>query len=208
VNVDLPSCIAGSKRAWDDFVRVAAPVIYAAVRRALRARGRPQQETDDRVQEVYMRLLRDDCRLLRTFDPRRAALSTWLTLIARTVVHEHVRRKRLPTVEVDGLANMARTPSAADAAAPTSGRDNPPIPMSLLSDQQRQVIEMLFHHGLTVEQAAARLRVQPQTIRSAKHKALTRLREHLHTAMEDPEHADLKGYSDTQPATARKSTPP
>jgi DNA-directed RNA polymerase specialized sigma24 family protein len=53
------------------------------------------------------------------------------------------------------------------------------IPLHALSDQQRQVIGMLFQEGLSVEQAAARLGVEAQTIRSAKHKALTRLRERL-----------------------------
>jgi RNA polymerase sigma-70 factor (ECF subfamily) len=194
VNVDLPSCIAGSKRAWDEFVRAAAPVIYAAVRRSLRAKNRPQEETDDRVQEVYLRLLRDDCRLLRTFDPARAALSTWLTLISRTVVHEHVRRKRLPTVGVDGVPECVQSRSPANTNVAASEPDVP-IPMSLLSDQQRQVIEMLFHEGLSVEQAAARLGVEAQTIRSAKHKALTRLREHLKAAMDGSEIGQRKGCS-------------
>ena len=36
---------------------------------------------------------------------------------------------------------------------------------------------MLFDEDMSVEQAAARLNVDPQTIRSEKHKALTRLRE-------------------------------
>ncbi len=197
MNVDLPSCIAGSKNAWDDFVRAAAPVIYAAVRRSLRTRGRPQEETDDRVQEVYIRLLRDDCRLLRTFDPKRAALSTWLTLISRTVVHEHVRRKQLPTVAMDGLANLPKIPGG--GCTPTRNHAAGPeltLPISMLSDQQRQVIEMLFQQGLSVEQAAARLGVEAQPIRSAKHKALTRLREHLKTTLDHAENGPARGYPD------------
>jgi RNA polymerase sigma factor (sigma-70 family) len=182
LNVDLPACIAGSQRAWDDFVRAAAPIIYAGVRRSLRTRGvSSPAEIDDRVQDVFVRLLRDDCRLLRTFDPARASLPTWLTLIARTVVHEHQRKRSLPTHSLE----------AARSTEPASST-SPPVettlstPLGMLSDQQKQVIGMLFEEGLSVEQAAARLGVEAQTIRSAKHKALTKLREHLAAHVEGP----------------------
>lgn len=179
MNVDLPACIAGSKSAWDDFVRAAAPVIYAAVRRSHHSRGSlAVGEIDDRVQDVFMRLLRDDCKLLRTFDPTRASLVTWLTIIARTVVHEHARKKHLPTT---GLHGREPIPAATSPAAPDLSdlAIDSRLPLSALSEQQRQVIQMLFQEGLSVEQAAARLGVEAQTIRSAKHKALTRLRERL-----------------------------
>ena len=179
MNVDLPACIAGSKSAWDEFVRAAAPVIYAAVRRSHHSRGaQAVGEIDDRVQDVFMRLLREDCKLLRTFDPARASLVTWLTLIARTVVHEHARKKHLPTTGIDGRDAMAAPDSPPVPYASEPALD-PRLPLNSLSDRQRQVIVMLFQEGLSVEQAAARLGVEAQTIRSAKHKALTRLRERL-----------------------------
>src|SRR5688572_12492607 len=96
VDIDLNACLGGEKRAWDEFVRGSAPVIYAAVRRAMMRSGPcSQQDIDDRAQDVYVRLLQHDCKLLRAFDPKRASLSTWLTLIARTVVHEHSQKRRM-----------------------------------------------------------------------------------------------------------------
>jgi RNA polymerase sigma factor (sigma-70 family) len=206
VNVDLPSCIAGSKRAWDDFVRASAPVIYAAVRRALRSRHIDAAQTSDRVQDVYVRLLREDCKLLRTFNPSRASLVTWLTLIARTVVHEHARRRTLSTLPIDGRepAAPADNPHAADAPSHESTSPLSQFPLQLLSEQQRQVIEMLFQQGLSVEAAAARLGVEQQTIRSAKHKALTRLREALKAHLESPEDAESGGYRRPPPATTTR----
>ena len=175
LQVDLRACLAGGKDAWDAFVRGSAPVIYAAVQRAVRARVAARSSThdiDDRVQDVYVRLFREDFRLLRTFDPKRASLATWLSIIARTVVHEHFQKKRvgLATVDVSGIDPPAAEESVAQPE---------PISPSLLehlSVQQRRVIQMLFDEGLTVEVAAGRLDVDPQTIRSAKHKALSRLR--------------------------------
>lgn len=179
LNIDLPSCIAGSKNAWDQFVRASAPVIYAAVRKSLRVRGRHSDEIADRVQDVYVRLLREDCRLLRMYDPQRASLATWLTLISRTVVHEHARRKSLPTVHLDESATHENTmPDSASWSGGTNFTFDE-LPMNLLTSQQRQVMELLFRDGRSVEQAAKTLGVEAQTIRSAKHKALSRLRAHL-----------------------------
>jgi RNA polymerase sigma-70 factor (ECF subfamily) len=195
-----------SKDAWDEFVRATAPVIYTAVRRAIRARGRQPDEIADRVQDVYVRLLREDCRLLRTYDPDKAALSTWLTLIARTVVHEQSRKKILPTMTLNG---QERAPSEPIQDAVSFDH---PLPMSMLAEQQRRVIAMLFDEGLTVEHAAARLGVEEQTIRSAKHKALTRLREHLAETMGDPAIAqkfqcgERRGYSARPPSTTKENT--
>lgn len=178
MNVDLPGCISGRKDAWDEFVRQSAPVILAAVSRSMHGRLQHTHDVQDRVQEVYVRLLRENCRLLRTFDPGRASLATWLSLIARTIVHEHHQKRRQPAT---GLENV-------DAAAPEPPpRPEPLTGLDSLSQQQRQVIRMLFEEDLSVEQAAARLGVNPQTIRSAKHKALTRLRKTLFS--EHPENA-------------------
>ena len=166
MNVDLPACIAGSKSAWDAFVRAAAPVIYAAVRRSQQSRGsQAVGEIEDRMQDVFIRILRDDCKLLRTFDPARASLVTWLTLIARTVVHEHARKKRLPTTGMEGHDAMPEFRSN-EPQIPMENAIDRSIPLHALSDQQRQVIGMLFQEGLSVEQAAARLGVEAQTIRS------------------------------------------
>lgn len=207
MNVDLPSCIAGSKSAWDDFVRASAPVIYAAVRRSLRVRGIATSETPDRVQDVYVRILRDDCKLLRTFNPSRASLVTWLTLIARTVVHEHARRKALPTLRLVGPDTAAdKSGTSVQPSSESSGQSLSHFPLQLLSEQQRLVIEMLFQQGLSVETAAARLGVEAQTIRSAKHKALTRLRQALgaHVAG-TADQQDLKGYSSPPPARTQET---
>jgi len=169
LQVDLRACLAGRKDAWDGFVRASAPVIYAAVQRACKSRGTIQQtDIDDRVQEVYIRLLREESRLLRTFDAQRASLATWLSIIARTVVHEHFQKKRMPTSGLDA-DDLDPAMMANESRDSHSGGWAPPVSLDILTPQQRQVIEMLFEQDMSVEQAAARLGVDPQTIRSAKH---------------------------------------
>ena len=173
----LAGCIAGDAVAWRAFVRATAGLLHAAVRRAAERHG--LVEIDDLVQDVYVRLLREECRLLRTFDASRASLATWLTLISRTVVHERAKRGAgRPTPQPLHDESMSSARHTERDRHERRG-DLPDLPWAALSRQQQEVLQLLFQENLSVEQAAARLGVDPQTVRSAKHKALTRLRDEM-----------------------------
>ena len=174
VEVDLSACVGGDGDAWNAFVDRYSGVIYAAVSRTLRGGAAPggRHGLEDPVQDVFLRLIRDDYRLLRAYDPKRAALTTWLTLIARSVAIDHLRKRR-PDAASIGPADTV--PAPAPAAATTT----PDPPLHVLSARQTLVLRMLFDEGMSVPEAAALLGVDNQTIRSTKHKALTRLREHF-----------------------------
>ena len=169
MDIDLQACIDGDKQAWDAFVEAYSGVIFRAVDRTASRGGVGRDQLDDHVQDVFVRLLKDDCRLLRTYDPARAAMSTWLTLVSRSMVLDRLRRRRHPTVPVTDV----------DQAAPEPREAAPSIPLDSLSGRQRLVIRLLFERGLSVTEAASVMGVDPQTVRSAKHKAVSRLREVL-----------------------------
>jgi len=176
--VDLAACLRGEKRAWDALVERVAPIVLAAVRRTLRGFGASHAESDaeDVAQEVFVRLVKDDFRLLRTYDPSRAALSTWLTLVARSVTIDQLRRRRLPTVPLDeAAAHSAPTPPPASSQA----LQELAVPPDLLSPRQQLVLKLLFEDDLSVEEAARTLGVEAQTVRSTKHKAIEKLRGHF-----------------------------
>jgi RNA polymerase sigma factor (sigma-70 family) len=169
---DLQACIDGDERAWDAFVERTAPVIYAAVARVIGPR-RARREAADVVQDVYLRLLRDERRLLRSFDPARASMATWLTVVARSVAISHLRRRRGPeAVRLDDAPPVA-APDERHAGSPVADL---PVPPDLLTGRQRLVLHLLFDRQMDVEEAAGLLGVEGQTVRSTKHKALQRLR--------------------------------
>jgi DNA-directed RNA polymerase specialized sigma24 family protein len=173
MDVDLKACIGGDKRAWDQFVHCCSGVIIAAVQRTMQSRGGARSlDIEDPVQEVFVKLVRNDFRLLRTYDPDRAALSTWLTIVARSVTIDHLRKRRLNTVPLED-----QTP--ASAPAPRASPAGEPPPLHVLTDRQRLVLRMLFDEDMSVAEAAGLIGVDEQTIRSTKHKALSRLREHM-----------------------------
>ncbi len=153
-------------------------LVHAVAVRVAPRYGVDARDVEDAVQEVYVRLLRNDFHLLRTFDASRAPLASFLTVVTRSVVHERGRRRRLPISPGVDPASVNRP--AGPGADGADGREGwQQLPWHALSPQQREVLELVFDGGLSVEQVAQRLGINPQTVRSAKHKGLERLRQEL-----------------------------
>jgi RNA polymerase sigma-70 factor (ECF subfamily) len=165
---DFGRLIAGDKSAWDTFVARFAGLISAAVRRVVGSEG----EIDDVAQDVFLRLCKDDFRLLRQFDPARAGITTWLTIIARSAAHDSLRRRRLAQQTLD------ETPESALAVYPIMP-ETVKIPPGLLSPRQQLVLTMLYDREMEVAEIADALAVDAQTVRSTHHKALLKLRAHF-----------------------------
>lgn len=169
----IARCVAGEADAWAAFVGRYAGVICAAVKRV----AQPRHLTDstlsleDLAQEVFVRLLKDDAKLLRAYDPHRASLPTWLTIVARSAAIDRLRRQRPPAHSLDD-----RFQTAATIDPP---RERIRIPAGLLTARQELVLQLLFDRDLSVAEAAALLGVEAQTVRSTQHKAVSRLREHF-----------------------------
>jgi RNA polymerase sigma-70 factor (ECF subfamily) len=159
----------GEKGAWEAFVRRYAGLVAAAVRGVARDPG----EVEDLSQEVFLRLCRNDFRLMRSYDPARAGLSTWLTIVARSTARDAMRRHRPVVVPIEAV------PESRMAVEPVEPVRKPKLPEALLSPRQRQILTMLYDHEMEVAEIAAALGIDPQTVRSAHHKAMLKLRAHF-----------------------------
>jgi RNA polymerase sigma-70 factor (ECF subfamily) len=166
----LPDALLrGEKAAWDAFVRRYGGLVVAAVRGVAMA----QPEVEDLTQEVFVRLCKDDFRLLRSYDPARASLSTWLTIVARSTARDGLRRRRPEAVPLDAV------PEAQLAIDPVEPVQKLKLPEALLSPRQRQILAMLYDREMDVAEIAQALGIDPQTVRSAHHKAMVKLRVHF-----------------------------
>ncbi|HLS69208.1 MAG TPA: sigma-70 family RNA polymerase sigma factor [Kiloniellales bacterium] len=174
-DIDIAALIAGEKAAWDVFARRVAPIVLAAARRTLERAGRGD-EAEDVAQQVFERLYRDDFRLLRNYDPGRAGLSTWLTVVSNSTALDHLRRLRRVPEPWEVLPEEAE-------GAPQ--RDPLPIPRNLLTPRQGAIMALLYEQELEVSDVARLLGITAQSVRSAHHKAITRLRSYF--AEEFPE---------------------
>jgi len=168
-DIDLGALGRGDKAAWDAFVRRYAGLVVSAVRGV----SRDGSDIDDLVQEVFVRLCKDGFRLLKTYDPARAGLSTWLTIVARSTARDALRRRQLPMTPIDAVPESLLA----------SGGGTPPeklrLPEGLLSPRQKLVLNMLYDRDMEVAEIAETLGVDPQTVRSTHHKAMLKLRTHF-----------------------------
>mgnify|MGYP006299603389 CR=1 FL=1 len=172
----LSDCLRGNKPAWDAFVDRYGPVIYSAVRRVLgRGDTGSGPAADDVAQDVFYKLVRDDSRLLRSYDPARSSLSTWLTIVSRSTAIDALRRRRPAALPLADAPLPVSPPLEPPAEAPTAA-----VPPGVLSARQMLVLRMLFDRQMPPQDVAAALGIRVQTVRSTKHKAIERLREHFH----------------------------
>ena len=165
----IDALLRGEGAAWENFVRRYARLIVAAVRGFVQAPG----EVEDLTQEVFLRLCRDEFRLLRSYDPSRASLSTWLTIVSRSTVRDALRRRRAEMVPIDTV------PEGRLAIDPVEPVQKLKLPEALLSPRQREILAMLYDREMDVAEVAAALGIDPQTVRSAHHKAIVKLRTHF-----------------------------
>jgi RNA polymerase sigma factor (sigma-70 family) len=166
---DLDGLLRGEKRAWEAFVRRYAGLVVAAVR----AIAREASEVEDLTQDVFLRLCKDDFRLLRGYDPARAGLSTWITIVARSTARDAMRRHRPVSVPIEAV------PEARLAIDPVEPVRKLKLPEAILSPRQREILTMLYDRDMEVAEVAAALGIDPQTVRSAHHKAMIKLRAHF-----------------------------
>ena len=166
----LPDALLrGEKAAWDAFVRRYGGLVVAAVRGVASVYG----DVEDLTQDVFVRLCKDDFRLLRSYDPGRASLSTWITIVACSTARDGLRRRRAESVPIDAV------PEAQLAIDPVEPVEKLKLPDALLSPRQREILAMLYDREMDVAEIARALGIDPQTVRSAHHKAMLKLRVHF-----------------------------
>jgi len=137
-------------------------------------------EADDAVQEVFVRLWRTSDR----YDPKRAALVTWVMLITRRHLVDRLRRTRarvraatldesLPGMhpstsppEVTGMEREERFGALMER-------------INQLPELQRTVVTRAYLGGQTLRQIGEELDTPLGTIKSALSRALVRLRERV-----------------------------
>lgn len=116
---ELRAVLDRDERAWQAFVKRYDPVLRGVVRDASEAtRPLADAEIDDVLGDLWVRLLENDMRLLRAFNPTRGStLFTWLTFQVAHVAHEHLRQiGREP--ETVSLAHAPHVPAPPPRRSP------------------------------------------------------------------------------------------
>lgn len=135
-------------------------------------------EAEDAVQEVFVRLWRTAHR----FDPKRAALVTWVMLISRRHLVDKLRRTRA-RVKASSLDEGTPIPAPTGAPAASAGLEHDERfgllieRINALPELQRLVVTRAYLGGQTLRQIGEELNTPLGTVKSALSRALVRLRE-------------------------------
>jgi RNA polymerase sigma-70 factor (ECF subfamily) len=179
----IPSLLSDDERAWRTFHELYSNRLLGAISRV--TRRFPQLTGTDHVDEIYgtlcLRLLSDDKRRLRSFDPGRGTpLGAWLCTLARNSAHDFLRdRQRQPwlaRISDDGADAEPRSdaPDAFNVCAAREQAEQLEDLMTTLSTRDQEFLRA-YLQGLEPEEIAGELGISVSTVYSKKHKIMARL---------------------------------
>jgi RNA polymerase sigma-70 factor (ECF subfamily) len=136
-------------------------------------------EAEDAVQEVFVRLWRTAGR----YDPKRAALVTWVMLISRRHLVDKLRRTRA-RVKASSLDESQAGAFGVDVAGISDPERQEQFAalmkkIETLPELQRTVVVRAYLGGQTLRQIGEELGTPLGTVKSALSRALVRLRERV-----------------------------
>lgn len=168
---------AASSDASDAFNRYVIPELEVLYRTA-RSLTRNQTDAEDLVQDTLLRAFR----AIERFDGRYPR--AWLLTIMRNANINRARKKR-PDLLDDPDLTFERSVDFAETTGPEELVVDPTFDASVtqafseLSDDFRQVVELVDLNGLAYQEAADILGVPVGTVMSRLHRARRRIRDHL-----------------------------
>ena len=177
----LRLALARSEGGWLELMRRHRNLIYGCIHRTLGRYGvRASNETaDDIFSDVCMRLLHNDMRRLRAYDPSRGCkLSSWIGLIAVNAAHDHLRsRARTPAIDtIDGRVDRADPcPDPLDHLLSHERSVQLRRLATHLSAKDRDFLDLYVHRELSPQQIARRMRVSVKTVYSRRSRIEQRL---------------------------------
>ncbi len=151
-----------------------ASLVYRLAFQAMPTRA----DAEDAVQEIFIRLWRTADR----YDPKRAALVTWVMLISRRHLVDRLRRTKARVKAVSLDEKQSEPLRVAEESLSGGMEKNERFTelmerISKLPELQRTVVTRAYLGGQTLRQIGEELGTPIGTIKSALSRALVRLRE-------------------------------
>jgi RNA polymerase sigma factor (sigma-70 family) len=173
----IDRALAGDERLIRRIVDTLTPTIQARVAKALWRRRTAAgnrdvaQEVEDLTQAVFLSFFADDGRVLRTWDPARGGLDTFVRVVAEREVSSILRtRSRNPwTEEPTGADQLERQVSVgADIEAVLGSHELLATIVqrvrARVSERGREVFDLLLVDGRSVDEVGALMEMTPDAI--------------------------------------------
>jgi RNA polymerase sigma-70 factor, ECF subfamily len=188
---------SGSEAAWNEFVRRFQRPIALTVLRTARCWDVPSAAVvDDLVQETFLRLCADDCRLLRNFVPREPdSIVGYLKVLAANVTHDRLRNEKAlkrgggfrkqegDSADLDAIVLPSARPDLIDRSIRRTEIDKALrsfIPGSL-TDRDRTIFWLYFEQGFSAREIGeiASIGLTVKGVESSIHRSTQQVREAL-----------------------------
>jgi len=185
----LRGCLEGRREAWDELVERYSPYIYFLIHATLRkhARGGDDDTVDDVHNDVFLALLEDDMKRMRSFrGDNGCTLRSWIRIITinRTIDRLKSRRHALSLEAADagGLSILdGLADEGPDAETLLADRESPraaeviSVAVEALSPGDHQLFHLFYEEGLDADAAAGRLGISKGAIYTRKCRMLDRM---------------------------------
>jgi RNA polymerase sigma-70 factor (ECF subfamily) len=179
----LERCIAGEDRAWHRFLHDYQCCIQGAILSLLAKFSIHEIEiADDIFAAVIEKLLRDDCRALRSFKWN-SKFSTWLVSIARNKTYDYLRGlKRKPTVSMNAPIDSDEDEmekvlaSDLDLEHDLEVRLTAEEALKTLPAKEKLILKLYYIEGMKEREIAELLELSVDAVSARKSRSLRKIR--------------------------------
>jgi len=177
----IAKCCIGDSKAWYDFVNVYYGYIANIVGNTLSSRIQKNDNVnvEEVTQVVFEKMVKDDFKILKSWESDKSKFSTWLTVVTRRVAIDWLRKESKIHHTLQFESENIELYCIEENA---QHMEHPEIRMDMLTERQQHIITLLYRDDMDVSDVAVALGVSCQTVRSVKHQALQRLRRHYGVA--------------------------
>jgi len=156
-------CVAREQGSWDEFVRRTRSAILRGATVALRKFRVVDKEAIENVhQQVYVELLRDGSRTLRSFRAE-SDLEGWVSVIAMRTAYR-LMRERQPQAPLPDLLPAAPTPAPGERAERREFLDRLDGAFRRLDAREAALLRLSYYERMSYKEIAAALGVPMNSV--------------------------------------------
>ena len=170
------SAMAAAQRGDEDAYRMLLEELLPVVRRQVRAKISDSGDAEDVVQNSFISIHRGR----RTYRPERP-FEPWMRTIVRHCVIDWFRERGRRLGREVAVASPELLAGPSEPTEPRSSELSAPLVRALqeLPSSQREAVELIHVHGLSVAEAALRAGVSPGALKVRAHRGYRALRARL-----------------------------
>jgi len=184
----IQRCAKGEKLAWDEFVGKYSRLIYNYIYSVLKTKGLtiPQENINDLFQEIFLSLINDNCRKLKSFKARNGcSLASWLRQITINYTIDYLRKLK-PLVSIDeeneddfSLKDILSDDSASvtDTLSQKEKLESLKECIARLETEDKYFLELHFNRNLRLEELKESFKISRPAIDMRKSRIIKALRE-------------------------------